>query len=294
MITIFTPTYNRVHTIKRLYDSLCNQDCLDFEWIVVDDGSSDNTKLFFDTIKDSPFKIKYFYKVNEGKHRAINFGIKHAEGEWIMIVDSDDLLTSNAISVIKQYTNSIVNDDRFCGITGLRVDLNHNTIGTECNYDVLDTDSISYRTKYKIEGDRAEVFRTSILKQYPFPEIKGEKFCTEAIVWNRIANKYITRYINNGFYVCEYQIDGLSSKYWKLMDENPISSMLYYKEFMLYKQVPFKYKIINYSYYKHYKNLVNKKDIIEYNLRLPFKTECIYNLFIQPLKLYLHIIKFIK
>lgn len=286
MITVFTPTYNRVHTLNRLYNSLCNQDCFDFEWVIIDDGSSDNTKMFIETIKNSPFNIKYYYKENGGKHRAINYGIKYVKGEWMLIVDSDDFLSTDAISVIKKHTSTIADDDRFCGITGLRVDLNHNTIGTQCSYNILDTDNISYRTKYKIDGDRAEVFKTSIIKQYPFPEFKDERFCTEAIVWNRIANKYITRYINNGFYICEYQKDGLSSKYWELMEDNPKSSMLYYKELILFKQTPFKYKIINYSYYKHYKKLIDDNDIIFYKLRLPIKTEYFYNLFMLPFKLY--------
>lgn len=290
MITILTPTFNRRHTLGRLYESLCNQDCFDFEWLIIDDGSTDNTKSDFETLQETRFNVKYYYKENGGKHRAINFGIKYAIGEWILILDSDDLLTPNAISIIKEQTAKIELDKRYCGITGLKIDLNHNTIGTKCKYEVLDTDNISYRTKYKIIGDRAEVFRTSILKQYPFPEFKDEKFCTEAIVWNRIASKYITRYINQGFYICEYQSNGLTNKYWELMDENPKSSMLYYKEFLLYKQTSFRYKIISYIYYKHYKKLVNKHNIIKYNLRLPIHTE----LFYEQFRLLYEIYKYIK
>lgn len=284
MITIITPTYNRIHTLKRLYLSLYNQDNYDFEWLIVDDGSTDQTKTYIESLANNKFIIKYHYKDNGGKHRAINYGIKHADGEWILILDSDDFLTTDAISIIKEQTTKIESDNRYCGVTGLRLDLNHNIIGSKCNYETLDTDNISFRTKYKIVGDKAEVYRTSILKEYPFPEFNDEKFCTEAIVWNRIANKYITRYINKGFYICEYQDDGLTSKYWELMDKNPKSSMLYYKELVLYKQTPFKYKIINYSYYIHFKKLVGKHNAIKYKLRLPMYIELFYNLFILPYK----------
>lgn len=287
MITVFTPAYNRLDTLKRLYDSLCRQDCHDFEWLVVDDGSNDGTKEYFESLEKGLFDIRYYHKGNEGKHRTINYGVRLAKGEWFFIVDSDDYLTENAISVIGKRLRTIENDNRFCGITGLRVDTEGKTIGTECGYETLDTDFVSYRTRYMISGDRAEIIRTTVMKEFPFPEFENEKFCTEAIVWNRMAQKYICRFVNDGFYVCEYQENGLTSKYWEIMDKNPIGATTYYKELMLYRQTSLKHRMIGFMCYRHFRKLVGKDDVARHNLELPWKERMLYGAMIVPVKIFM-------
>lgn len=105
MVTVFTPTYNRLYKIDKLYQSLKRQSCNDFEWIVVDDGSNDGTKEYFEKVIDNgdPFKIRYFNKENGGKHRAINLGVSQAKGNLFFIVDSDDYLIDNAIEMILEW-----------------------------------------------------------------------------------------------------------------------------------------------------------------------------------------------
>ncbi len=252
MITIFTPTYNRSHLLERLYQSLYRQTSFDFEWLVIDDGSTDDTKEYIQSLPEDRFSIRYYYQSNGGKHRAINRGVKLAKGEWFFIVDSDDYLTDNAISFLNNYLEDIEEDNRYCGVVVLKVSHTRETVGTPCKYDILDTDFLSYRTKYKIEGDRAEVVRTSIMKKYPFPEFENEKFCTEAVVWNRIAQKYIARYVNEGLYVCEYLLGGLSNTYKQIMDSSPYSSMIYTKELISYNQVSFGNKLKISLQYVHY------------------------------------------
>lgn len=256
MITIFTPAYNRHHTLERLYKSLCRQTLFDFEWLVVDDGSTDNTKEFFSSLSEDRFAVHYYYQKNGGKHRAINKGVKLAKGEWFFVVDSDDYLTDDAISLLEKSLKDIESDERYCGVVGLKINSDYKTIGTPCGYEILDTDFLSYRTKYKIIGDRAEVVRTSIMKDYPFPEIENEKFCTEAVVWNRIAQKYIARYINEPLYVCEYLSGGLSDTYRQIMDESPYSSMIYTKELISYDKVSFWEKIRITVLYFHYCKII--------------------------------------
>lgn len=259
MITIFTPTYNRACTLQRLYDSLCNQTCFDFEWLIVDDGSTDKTEDLCSSLYSDKFKVRYYKKENGGKHRAINYAVPLAKGEWFFIVDSDDYLSDDAIRVLIEELRKIKDNHRFCGVVGLRVYPDGRVIGSPCEYTQLDTDFLSYRIKYKIIGDRAEVVRTSVMKEFPFPEFAGENFCTEAVVWNRIARKYIARYINIAIYYCEYLPGGLSDTYKQITDKSPQSSMLYEKERMIYAPLSFRRKVETLSYYLHYARLAHWK-----------------------------------
>lgn len=181
-ITVFTPTYNRCFLLEQLYSSLKRQTFKDFEWLVVDDGSTDNTTDFFSKIKKekNPFDIIYIKTENGGKHRAINCGINHASGELFFIVDSDDYLTDNALALIDKIEKSIPQNDSkyYGGICGIRGYSKDKPIGSSFEGKYLDITMLE-RTKYGISGDKAEVFYTHLLKRYPFPEFEGEKFLTE-------------------------------------------------------------------------------------------------------------------
>lgn len=237
-ITVFTPTYNRKHTIDKLYKSLKNQSCTDFEWVVVDDGSTDGTNEYFIKIleEDNRFTIKYIKKKNGGKHRAINLGLDIAEGEYFFIVDSDDYLTNNSIEVISMWLNSISNTkEKFAGVSGLKGYSENAMVGKTFKGKYLDCLALDIQ-KHNISGDKSEVFNTNILREYRFPEIDGENFITEAIVWNRIANDgYFIRYFNKINYVCEYREDGLTKKSDELFCSNFKGYTLYIKELLQYQ-----------------------------------------------------------
>ena len=193
MITIFTPTFNRSKTLTELYLSLVNQTDKDFEWIIVDDGSVDNTsELIKSFINEKLIDIKYHYQNNGGKHRAINKGVSLANGELFFIVDSDDELPPESIKVIKTIWEPIKNKDEYAGIVGYISHRNGDIIGHGCKFDILDCNTIDFRYKYKVKGDMAEVTRTSVLKENLFPQNEGELFCPEALIWNRISRKFIT------------------------------------------------------------------------------------------------------
>lgn len=231
MITIFTPTYNRAYSLPRLYESLCKQSDSDFEWLIVNDGSTDNTdELVKSYIADNRISINYIVKKNGGKHRAINRGVAEAKGELFFIVDSDDFLTPDAIKAIKHVFAPIKEMESYAGICGLKVYLSGEKVGGECDFDILDCNALDFRYKFHVKGDMAEVFRTEVLKQYPFPEFDDERFCPEALVWNRIALKYKLRYAYQRIYVCEYQPDGLSAKITRIRHQSSQASTLYYSE----------------------------------------------------------------
>lgn len=232
MLTIFTPTYNRAYILPQLYESLCRQTCKDFEWLIVDDGSTDNTeKLVKMWIDEERITIRYFKQPNGGKHRAINRGVSEAKGEMFFIVDSDDQLLPNTVEWIIEKSLEIIHNPEFAGISGLRVNPNGEKIGGENDFTQIDADAIRIRTKHHVTGDLAEIYKTDVLKRFPFPDIPGEKFCSEGLIWNRIAMAGLKlRYCYEPIYVCEYLGDGLTAGRVKCRRDSPEYSMLLYTE----------------------------------------------------------------
>lgn len=232
ILTIFTPTYNRAKLLPRLYKSLCIQASKDFEWIIIDDGSSDNTEsVIREFIEEGIIKIKYFKIPNGGKYKAINFAVPKASGILFMILDSDDMLfDETVVTTIEQYFKLIENNDKLCGIVGNKHLVNKEIIGSDVDYDILESDFISYREILNISGDKAEVIKTKVLLQFPFPE-SNEKFCPEGLIFNRIALSYDALYVNCPFMRCEYQPDGLTAAIKRCRSQNPSMFMTYYFEY---------------------------------------------------------------
>lgn len=243
MITIFTPTFNRSDNLIQLFNSLLNQTNKNFEWIIIDDGSTDETKNTVSKFKDkADFNIIYLYQENKGKHKAINKGVSLAKGVLFFIVDSDDLLYANSIKILLNYYNEIKNNNNIVGLCGLKTFFNGEIVGGQVNFNDYIGNLLDFRYKKKVTGDKAEVFKTKILKKFPFPETDGEKFCPEALVWNRIANKYKFYFINQKIYKCEYLEDGLTSKITKIRAKSPYNTMLTYSELSKYA-IPLNQKI---------------------------------------------------
>ncbi|MCL1982888.1 MAG: glycosyltransferase family 2 protein [Clostridiales bacterium] len=227
MITIMTPSYNRAYILPKLYDSLCEQTKKDFEWVIIDDGSYDDTgELVKKWVESNKlFEIIYRKRENGGKHRAINDAVKIARYEWFFIVDSDDFITANAVERIHEWIKTIKNDKSFAGVSGLRGYINSENIVGEYPIEVqyenyIDATNLQ-RTKYHLQGDKAEIYRTDILKRYPFPEFEGENFLSEGVVWDKIAHDgYKLRWFNEIIYKCEYIEDGLTKSGSRLFVDN--------------------------------------------------------------------------
>ena len=199
IFTIFTPTYNRAYLLSKLYESLKSQSFKDFEWLIVDDGSTDGTRDMVDGwTNEGLLNIRYYYQENGGKHRAINKGVPLASGEWFFIVDSDDYLPDNSLEIANKWMKSVENNESFAGVSGMRR-INGNV--PKVNFEVLDLSPL--RINEYIRVDKAEIFKTAILKKYPFPDIPGEKFCAEGLIWSRIGLRYKLRYFNEVIYFCE-------------------------------------------------------------------------------------------
>lgn len=231
MITIFTATYNRGYVIERLYQSLRRQSCKEFEWIVIDDGSTDNTESLFQKWlrEEKTFSIRYKKTMNGGKHRAINIGVNMAISDAFFCVDSDDYLLDNAVEVVKGWFESISNNQEIAGVSGLRGYSDSIPLGGWAKFrgDYVDATNLE-RGCFGLLQDKAEIYKTSFLRKYSFPEFEGENFLPEGIVWNKIARDgYKIRWYNKIIYICEYMDDGLTRRGYKRSVENPKGYMEY-------------------------------------------------------------------
>ena len=244
MITILTPTFNRAHLLPRLFESLTHQTDFDFEWLVIDDGSTDGTSDLFagKTFLSAPFPIRYYRQENGGKHRALNAGVKQANGDFIFIADSDDWLLPQSVAIVEQHTSAIADDNTFAGVAGLDVFDDERIVGTGLPQDIIDCNAMDIRYRYHVDGDLKEVFKTTVLQEFPFPEIQDERFCPEQLVWFRIAQKYKLRYFNTPIYVAEYQPNGITASIIRVRMLAPQATCMMYAEMLAYK-IPFREKI---------------------------------------------------
>ena len=244
MITILTPTFNRAHLLPRLFESLTHQTDFNFEWLVMDDGSTDGTSDLFagKTFLSAPFPIRYYQQENGGKHRALNAGVKQAKGDFIFIADSDDWLLPQSVAIVGQHTSAIADDNIFAGVAGLDVFDDERIVGTGLPQDIIDCNAMDIRYRYHVDGDLKEVFKTTVLQEFPFPEIQDERFCPEQLVWFRIAQKYKLRYFNIPIYVAEYQPNGITASIIRVRMLAPQATCMMYAEMLAYK-IPFKEKI---------------------------------------------------
>ena len=280
MITVFTPTYNRGYLLNRLYKSLCHQEYKGFEWVIVDDGSSDDTNSVVEIILSKHsienFPIFYYKKENGGKHTAVNIGVQKAHEDLFFIADSDDILPSNALQTVAEVWEQTKYDNFIGGICGFDGDINDGSIigrgfpkevhlsnielSNNINIGYIDATTRDVRFKLKVDGDMKEVFRTSVLREFPFPEIKGERFCPEVLIWNRIASKYKLRHINKIIYLVEYQKDGITSAITRSRMNSPIASTMTYAEMLDYN-ISLKWKIRSAINYWRFKYCITNKSL---------------------------------
>ena len=263
MVTIMTPTYNRGYIIKNLYESLRKQSSKNFEWLVIDDGSQDNTEELFNNYilkQKNDFKIQYYKIKNGGKHRAINYALDKAKGEYFFIVDSDDILTNDSIETILEWFSTIKNKKNYAGVSGLKGYKNTNImIGKTFQGKYKDCSNLE-RLNNNIIGDKAEIYYTNILRKYKFPVFENETFLSEMVVWNKIAeNGYIIRWFNKIIYKGEYLEDGLTKNMETRFMSSPKGYVLYLKTVIRNNNLINRNKLYSYYLYGIWFDLINKK-----------------------------------
>jgi len=234
--TVFTPTYNRKHTLPRVYESLRNQTFRDFERLIVDDGSTDNTKeLVEQWQKEANFPIHYFYQENQGKHIAFNRAVELAKGGLFLPLDSDDACVPEALERFWYHWNNIPNHLRnnFSGVTCLCQDENGNLVGDRFPKDVMDSDELEMKHRFKVKGEKWGFHRTDVLKQFPFPNLSKVGLIPESIVWDAIAARYKKRFINEPlriFYSVAWNPNRLTSQTIKNPAQHAVGRRMYHKE----------------------------------------------------------------
>ncbi|WP_140487672.1 glycosyltransferase family A protein [Flavobacterium sp. GSA192] len=233
-LTVFTPAYNRAHLLPRLYESLCRQTSDDFQWLLVDDGSSDNTKeLVAQWISENRIIIRYIYQENQGMHGAHNTAYKNIDTELNTCIDSDDYMPDNAVELILKKWNT-VDKEKYAGIIGLDAIASGAIIGTEFQTAYTTLEDFYLQGG---KGDKKLVYRTDVIKRYPeYPIFEGEKYVGLGTKYLFIDKEYQLATINEVLVIVEYQEDGSSNtmfaqylKYPKGFIYNRITSMKYSK-----------------------------------------------------------------
>lgn len=230
-LTILTPAYNRASKLPSLYASLCSQTDKGFVWLVVDDGSTDGTENLVRGFAEekSGFEIEYLRKENGGKHTALNLGISRVRTELTFIVDSDDRLTpGSAVAAIRQISREYAprrQTEHLCGYSLLRVDEQGTVNAGSFPVDGVISTYMEQRINAGLLGDKAEVFYTDVLRQYPFPVFAKEKFLPEDAVWMAMSPPWNMAHLNRPVYICEYLEGGLTKSGRRMKIHSPLGMM---------------------------------------------------------------------
>lgn len=211
-LTVFTPAYNRAHTLPRTYESLCSQNCKDFIWLIVDDGSADNTKELVRSWqkKNNGFEIRYIFKENGGMHTAHNAAYAHIDTELNTCIDSDDALSPGAVEKILRKWEQ-VRDQEYAGIIALDADLDGNVIGKGFPEGMTETTLMGYYAAGG-SGDKKLVYRTDVINKYPpYPVFEGEKYVALAYKYRLIDQDYRLAVLPEVVCSVDYQPDGHST-----------------------------------------------------------------------------------
>ena len=237
VLTVFTPTYNRAHTLLRTYESLLQQDCKEFIWLIIDDGSTDNTAELVKSwqSKENGFEIRYIYKENGGRHTAHNTAYENIDTELNTCIDSDDKLAPGAVRMILDKWER-VRDQGYAGMIGLDADFDNNVIGKGFPEGMTETTVIGYYSAGG-SGDKKLVYRTDIINQYPaYPVFEGEKYVSLSYKYRLIDQKYKMAVLDEVLCNVEYQPDGSSGTMWKQYLKNPRGFAFWRKVCMQYPE----------------------------------------------------------
>ena len=226
LLTILTPTYNRRQLLKNSFESLNKQTCTRFQWLIVDDGSSDNTNVEVESFKEKSewMDIEYVFKENGGKHTALNAAHPYVKGDFVLFLDSDDTLTEDAVELVYKAWKKY-NDQHEVGLVTFLKGKDRKTPNAYVRDPGKPVDIIGYPRICKVSSDCCEVIRTELFLKYPFPEYPNEKFVSEGALWNRVGMTHKCVYINKVIYLCDYLQDGLTKAGRAMRIRNPYGGM---------------------------------------------------------------------
>lgn len=245
LVTVFTAAYNRGYNIKSLYKSLLQQTDKDFEWLIINDGSTDNTLEEIKAViasHDGSFPIRLYSRENKGLMATINEGLDYSECELFWRLDSDDLAKEDAIELIHKYYPLIADNPKLCAVVFLSLKADRSVNGFHPFKEVTTSDFTSYRVFHNAKGDRAEVMKTDVFRNFKFPKFGEEKFCSECLVWNRIAKNYDAVYVPEGIYIKLDADDSITADLYKWLRKNCRGTAEGYYEMMIDQRLPFRWR----------------------------------------------------
>lgn len=271
ILTVFTPAYNRAHTLHRTYQSLCRQTCKDFEWLIVDDGSTDNTAdMVKGWIAEGIIPIRYIYQENQGMHGAHNTAYRNIHTELNTCIDSDDYMPDDAVEKIIMFWQNH-KDDKYAGFIGLDISQSGKIIGQKFPPELKETTLRGYYEDLKGSGDKKLVYRTEIVNKYPeYPIFPGEKYVGLAYKYHCIDEDYSLLVLNEPLVIVDYQTDGSSSGMWKQYWNNPKGFAFYRKYEMVHTRSLKRKFMENIHYVSHSIRGKNKRFLHE--SPMPFLT----------------------
>ena len=220
-LTIFTPAYNRAYTLHKCYESLKRQTNKNFKWMIIDDGSTDNTVDLVAKWKEkSDFEIIYIYKQNGGMHTAHNTAYQNIDTELNVCIDSDDYLTDDAVEIIVSEWEK-VKSEKLAGLGALNVFESGEIIGSKFPENIKLSKYFDIYNKYGVVGDKKFIYRTELIKKFPYPEYEGEKYVGLDYKYKKLDEEYELALINKVVCVVEYMEDGSSKNMLKQYRNNP-------------------------------------------------------------------------
>ena len=226
MITVFTPTYNRANKLELLFASLVKQSNTSFEWLVIDDGSSDGTpQLMTRLSEEACFPVRYYRQPNGGKHRAYNRALTLAAGDWFLCLDSDDRLSDDAVEILASFLQSCKRQI----IVAYKQDADGRVLSDPFPADISNSSLYDLEFKFRRSGEYTLVFETVFARRFLFPVFEGETFMTEAVIYDRML-KSEAALLPMAITLCEYQQDGLTSNLDRLMRRDPAGFCLYFMQ----------------------------------------------------------------
>ncbi|AWD67010.1 MULTISPECIES: glycosyltransferase family A protein [Priestia] len=248
-LTVFTPTYNRAYTLHLCYESLIRQTCRDFVWLIIDDGSSDNTKELVESwMKDNKISIRYYYQQNQGMHGAHNAAYELIDTELNVCIDSDDYMPDDAIEKITNFWSKH-GSEKFSGIIGLDSYNDGAIVGTSLPKDIKHSTLFDLYNKHGVKGDKKLVYRTTLTKPYPYPLFQNERYVGLAYKYHMIDKQYELLLMNEVLCCVEYLPDGSSLNMLNQYRKNPRGFAFYRKELM---SLPFGSMLFKFKQAVHY------------------------------------------
>ncbi|MDR7079144.1 glycosyltransferase involved in cell wall biosynthesis [Neobacillus niacini] len=261
-LTVFTPTYNRAYTLHNCYESLKRQTSKDFMWLVIDDGSTDDTKSLVKKwiMESDDFEIKYIYKDNGGMHTAHNVAYEHTTTELCMCIDSDDYLADEAVEIIVNHWSEF-GDDCYAGMVGLDSFIDGTIVGKSFPKNLKED---KFRNIHRmITGDKKYIFRTEVFNSYPpYPIFVGERLTPLSMKYFLIDNKYKMLIINKVLCYVEYMEDGSSKNIIESYKKNP-RGFLELRKVSLIMEPGFKRKFLSAAQYVMGNIMIRNKSFIK-------------------------------